>query len=217
MTVNFRTLAMSGLVAVSLGACTSTATVHPDYVSAGVSAPVVQGRAVLVMDEAQRKQVISSHPTSFTGGGSSLVEPVGPIIETVGQKIFNAGFSGGATVSDKPAADAYDVIVHLDNYTYAFDQLSSLGLAITPKVTVSITANVRGPGDRALFHKTYARRDFTIGAYAASLHPEEKINQGLHMALGEIFRDILDDTAKAKVDDAAKAESQVDRRPGAPW
>jgi hypothetical protein len=185
------------LAAASLSACASTVVTRPDYVSAGLAAPVLQGRAVIVMDDAFRGQTLTVHPTSFTGSATTIIEPIGPVVAAVGEKIFDVGFSGGSAVAAQPGADAYNVALRLDGFSYAYDQLSSLGFAITPKVTVTLTADARAPDGRALVHKAYSRQDFTVGAYAISTQPAEKINQGLHLALGEIFREMLDDIKAA--------------------
>lgn len=183
--------------AASLSACASTVTTRPDYVAAGLAAPVVQGHAVIVMDDAFRNQVITAHPTSLTGSATTITEPVGSVVSVVGEKVFDAGFSGGSDVAAQPGADAYNVVLRLDAFSYAYDQLSNLGFSITPKVTVAINADVRGPDGKPLVHKTYSRPDFTVGSYVASTKPAEKINQGLHLALSEIFRDMLDDIKAA--------------------
>ncbi|RAK59727.1 hypothetical protein DJ021_07880 [Phenylobacterium hankyongense] len=187
-------LALAGLGAT---ACTTTSQVHPEYVSAGLSAPVVQGKAVIVMDAAARNGTVTAHPTSLTGAATSITEPMGPIIAATGQKVFGAGFSGGAQVADQPQPDAYAVALRSDSFSFKYDQLSNLGFAITPKVSVGVTADVAAPGGKPLLHKSYTRTDITTGAYAASLNPPEKINQALHMALGEIWREVLDDIKAA--------------------
>jgi uncharacterized lipoprotein YajG len=179
-------------------ACTTTSQVHPEYVSAGLAAPIVSGKAVVVMDSAARGQIINAHPTSLTGAATSLNEPVGAVEAAAAEKIFGAGFSGGAKVQDHPDPDAYDVSLQTDSFSYAYDQLSSLGFAITPKVSVTVTANVAAPGGKAILHKTYSRNDETTGAYVASFQPAEKINQAFHMAIADICREILDDVKAAQ-------------------
>lgn len=180
-------------VGLTAAACTTTSQVHPEYVSAGLAAPVIQGRAVVVMDAAARGQVISAHPTSFTGGATSISQPVGAVDAAVAEKVFGVGFSGGAKVQDHPEPDAFSIGMRTDSFSFAYDQLSSLGFAITPKVSVTMTADVAAPGGRSVLHKTYTRTDITTGKYVASLQPAEKINQAFHMAVADICRQILDD------------------------
>jgi hypothetical protein len=60
-----------------------------------------------------------------------------------------------------------------------------------------MTADVYSPDGKAVLHKTYSKADGTPGKYGISATPAEKINEGLHMALGQMFRDLLDDIAAA--------------------
>lgn len=194
-----------GLVALSLGACTTTVAAKPEYVSAGLAAPVVQGKAVLVMEPSLQSRSVSAHPDSLTGSATSLNVPIGGVIREVGRKVFANGFSGGADVAAESQPGAYDVVLRLDGFSYKYDQLSNLGFAITPKVTVALTSEATGPDGSLLFRKRYERADYATGAYLASLQPGEKINQSLHLALGEIFREMLDDVAKARAGSAGGA------------
>ena len=183
--------------ALSLAACASTIAPRPELVAAGVSVPVVQGKATLVMPAATLNQTISPHPTSFTGSATSINIPMGQIVRGVGEKILGVGFSGGVTTGETAAPGSYAISVDVANFSYAYDQASNLGFAITPKVSVQMTADVKGPGGKAVLHKTYAKADVTPGKYGISGQPAEKINEGLHMALGQMFRDLLDDIAAA--------------------
>ena len=178
-------------------ACSTTSQVHPEYVSAGLAAPEVQGRAVVVMDAAARGQVIKAHPTSLTGAATSISEPVGAVEVATAEKVFGTGFSGGATTQDHPENDAYNIGLHTDSFSFAYDQLSNLGLAVTPKASVTLTADVSAPGGQPLLHKTYTRSGASTGAYVISLQPPEKINQAFHMAVADICREILDDIKAA--------------------
>ena len=183
------------LMAASLAACASTIAPRPELVAAGVATPVVQGKATLVMSAAAANQTISPHPTSFTGAATTITIPMGQIVRAIGEKVLGAGFSKGAATSETPVADTYAVAVDVSNFSYAYDQASNLGFAITPKVTVQMTADVRAPDGKAVLHKTYSKADVTPGKYGISGKPAEKINEGLHMALGQMFRDLLDDIA----------------------
>lgn len=187
----------AALMAVCLAACASTIAPRPELVAAGVSAPVVQGKATLVMSSTEVNQVLTPHPTSFTGSATTINIPMGQIVRVIGEKILGAGFSGGATTGEAVAPGAYAVKVEVANFSYAYDQASNLGFAITPKVTVQMTADVQSPGGKALVHKTYSKADVTPGKYAISGAPAEKINEGLHMALGQMFRELLDDIGLA--------------------
>ena len=182
-----------------LGACTTTLESRPDYiVTSGAGGVALPGEAVIVMDPGLRDEVITAHPESMTGGATTIVLPIGQVIRDVSTKILAPVFTNGATVAPAPKTNAYGVLLRLDSFSYKYDQLSNLGFAITPKATVSMTIEAVGPDGRSLFRKTYVRKDYTTGAYLASVQPAEKINKDVHLALGEIFRDVADDIRAAQ-------------------
>lgn len=180
-----------------LGACTTTVASRPELVSAGMAAPLVKGKATLVMTQEDVLRTIKASPTSLTGSATSINVPVGQILRGVGEKILDAGFSEGTDVAAKAEPNSWSVAVSISKFTYAYDQLSSLGFAITPKVSVGFDADVVGPDGTRILRKNYERNDFTTGKYVASMKPAEKINEGLHLALGDLFRQLMDDIASA--------------------
>jgi len=195
-----KSLARLGLVAglaCGLAACASTIAPRPELIAAGVSAPVVQGKATLVMSSAAQSQSITAHPSSFTGGATTITVPMGQVVKMAGEKVLGAGFSQGAATAETALPGTFGVSVEVSNFSFAYDQASNFGLAITPKVTLQMAADVRSPDGRTLLHKTYSKTDATAGKYAISGDPPEKINEGLHIALGQMFRDLLDDIASA--------------------
>jgi hypothetical protein len=194
---SFLRAAAIALVAAGLTACASTIAPRPELVAAGVSAPLVQGKATLVMSSAMANQSLSPHPTSFTGSATTINIPMGQIVRGVGEKVLGAGFSKGVTTAPAAAPDTFAVSVEVANFSYAYDQASNLGFAITPKVSMRMTADVLSPSGKAVLHKTYSKADVTPGKYGISGQPAEKINEGLHMALGQMFRELLDDIATA--------------------
>ncbi len=190
-------VALVALAAIILAACTSTIAPRPELVAAGIAAPIVQGKATLVMSNSQVNQVLTPHPTSFTGSATSINVPMGQIVRAIGEKVLAAGFAGGVVTNETPIAGSYAVMVEVANFSFAYDQASNLGFAITPKVSVQMMADVKSPDGKALVHKTYSKADVTPGKYAISGQPAEKINEGLHMALSQMFRELLDDIGVA--------------------
>jgi hypothetical protein len=190
-------LACAGLL-LSLTACTTTLEVHKDYVAAGIAQPVAKGHASLVIAEADRKQVFNGHPTSLTGAATSVTLPLGEVVATVGEKVCTAYFTDGATVGASAKPGDYVVSATPKSFSYKYDQLSNLGFAVTPKVSVAVSIGVKAPDGTVIVpEKTFERTDFSAtGAYLISLQPPEKINQSLHTAVADIFREALDQLPK---------------------
>lgn len=191
------TLACAGLL-LSLTACTTTLEVHRDYVAAGVAQPVAKGHATLVMAETDRKQVFNGHPTSLTGAATSVTLPLGEVVAAVGEKVCTAYFTDGATAAAAAKPGDYVVSATPKSFSYKYDQLSNLGFAITPKVSVAVNIGVKAPDGTVIVpEKTFERTDYSAtGPYFASLQAPEKINQSLHTAVADIFREALDQLPK---------------------
>ena len=186
---------VSALAAAALAGCATTASVHADYVKATTETPKVDGHAVIMVD---RKQTLTGNPESLTGAALTLTEPVGEIMATTAKTVLDAGFSGQSELADQPKPDAYAVALRVQGFSYKFDQLSNLGFAITPKVTVAVAADVTAPQGRGELHKTYERKDFKGETYLMSFNPTEKVNRALHLALADILQELMRDIAALK-------------------
>lgn len=173
---------------------------------AAPAAGVLAGKGVIVMDKALQDQLIKKQrPDSFTGGATSLTFPIGVSIRDTALKTLSPSFADGAEVAEVAKPQAYGVVLRLDGFTYKYDSMSSLGFAITPRVTVTLTAEALGPDGKSLFRKAYTRQDFTAGAYVASFKPKEKVLGSLQKALDEIFVEIQADLTKPPVETAVAA------------
>jgi hypothetical protein len=170
------------------------------------AAGLLAGKGVIVMDKALQDQLVKKqHPDSFTGGATSLTFPIGVSIRDTALKALSPSFADGAEVAEAAKPQAYGVVLRLDGFTYKYDSMSSLGFAITPRVTVTLTAEGLGPDGKSLFRKAYTRQDFTAGAYVASFKPKEKVLGSFQKALDEIFVEIQTDLTKAPVETAVTA------------
>jgi hypothetical protein len=170
------------------------------------AAGLLAGKGVIVMDKALQDQLIKKqHPDSFTGGATSLTFPIGVSIRDTALKTLGPSFADGAEVAEAAKPQAYGVVLRLDGFTYKYDSMSSLGFAITPRVTVTLTAEGLGPDGKSLFRKAYTRQDFTAGAYVASFKPKEKVLGSFQKALDEIFVEIQTDLTTAPVETAVTA------------
>jgi hypothetical protein len=173
---------------------------------APAAAGLLAGKGVIVMDKALQDQLVKKqHPDSFTGGATSLTFPIGVSIRDTALKTLGPSFADGAEVAEAAKPQAYGVVLRLDGFTYKYDSMSSLGFAITPRVTVTLTAEGLGPDGKSLFRKAYTRQDFTAGAYVASFKPKEKVLGSFQKALDEIFVEIQTDLTKAPVETAVAA------------
>lgn len=169
-------------------------------------APVTASRGVIVMDRALQDQLVTKlHPNSFTGAATSLSFPIGAAIRDAALKTLAISFADGVEVAEAGKPEAYSIALRLDGFAYKYDSMSSLGFAITPRVTVKLMVDVTGPDGKALFRKAYSREDFTAGAYVATFKPKEKVIGSLEKALVAIFSDVQTDLANPPTSDTTVA------------
>lgn len=74
----------------------------------------------------QLQNQITAHPTS-AGSATTITFPIF-IIRDVGQKIFGVGFSGGSSTATEARPRLCGVKLLLNDFSFKYDQLSSLGL-----------------------------------------------------------------------------------------
>jgi hypothetical protein len=91
----------------------------------------------------------------------------------------------------------YNIKTDLRNFSYKFDQLSNLGFAITPKVSLELHAVVTDANGKVLLEKNYTKVDFKGETYAAAIEPMQKMNMTIHKAVAECYKELAKDTADA--------------------
>jgi hypothetical protein len=166
--------------------------------AAPVTTPVatmIDGKGVLVIDDTLMKLSLKQHPSSYTGALTTVTVKMGEKLRDNGTVTLKPRFTGGTETDVVAQAGAYNITLRLDGFSFKYDSLSSMGMAVTPRVTITITADVTGPSGAAILHKAYNRTDLTAGHYIASFKPAEKVQNSLDKALGEIFNDMATDIA----------------------
>ncbi|MEK7660955.1 MAG: hypothetical protein AAB680_02825, partial [Pseudomonadota bacterium] len=142
--------------------------------------------------------VFTGNPTSFTGSATTLTLPIGEIAREVGLVVLGRSFENGAAIALSSQDGKYNAVVSVSNFSYQYNQMQNLGMAITPKVTLSLNAVVTDPDGKELLRKTYNRTDFKGDTYMASTQPAEKINAAFHKALTEMLNEMVTDIANAE-------------------
>ncbi|MDI7774382.1 hypothetical protein [Asticcacaulis sp. EMRT-3] len=143
--------------------------------STAAATPEIIGKGVLVMDSALLNTRLKQHPASYTGALTTVTVPIGSKLRDNGLAALKASFTGGVSQAAAPEAGAYNITLRLDGFSYKYDSLSSFGMAVTPRVTITVTADVTGPSGIVILHKAYNRTDLTAGHYVLSLKPSEKV------------------------------------------
>ncbi len=176
-------------LALTLGAVAAHA---QDTAVAPASAPAaaaVTGKGVLVIDDVLLNQVLKQHPTSMTGALLTATWPVGQQLRDQGIADLKATFTDGVDTATTAQAGAYNIVLRLDNFSYKYAQ-TAMGFSVTPKVSLTITADITAPDGTTTTHKSYVRKDFSAGAYVASLNPPKKVIAAANAAVDDIYAEM---------------------------
>lgn len=156
----------------------------------------LDGSGAVAMSAFDRNRVVSSNPTSYTGSATTLTAPVGLIVGEAAIAAFDsAGLSSVVSISEDDSTATYDYIIEprIASFSYKYDQLSNLGMAVTPKVDLVLHIRIRDSAGEILLDSSYSRIDYHRGAYIASFEPHEKVNMALHEAAYDIMIEAAND------------------------
>ena len=158
----------------------------------------LDGKALIFMTTDQEQWVYSGHPTSFTGGGTTLSIPLGNITKQVALIVFSRYFEEVDSGSKMDAASQYQIVVNpnVQHFEYAYSQLKHLGFAITPAVALDLQVTWFDATGKQLLQKTYSSGKQEGETYMVSGSPGEKVNQVLHKALADLMTQAAEETVK---------------------
>lgn len=189
------------LVLLNLTGCSFVATYNPDFAG---DPPAIEtrlpGKALVYMTREETEYSFSGNPTSLTGGGTSLSIELGEITHRLAVRAFGSIFSQGAEHADTLGdVSDYTVVVkpRVSKYTYAYNQLKNIGLAITPQVDLDIEVRVLDGAGNSLLDKTYASGTRDGNTYMLSGSPGEKISEVTHQTIAELLNQAAQDTYTA--------------------
>ncbi len=186
------------LATLILSACTTTGSYNAGYLNKQVSSATYEGKAFILTDTSDDQYVFSGHPTSFSGGGTTLNLPLGQITRELSVTAFAATFTGGIEKGNTlPQPGLYSVIVKpkIHDFTYEYNQAKNLGFAVTPTVTLSLDVAVVDPGGNQTWQKSYASGVVEGPSYMVSTTPGEEISKTAHNAIYKMLSTAAADIA----------------------
>ena len=188
MRIMLRYILVSAIVLVTTG-CAYKVGYNSSYLPPAGIAGKVDGKALVVMTAEEVEWVYSGHPTSFTGGGTTLTVPLGNITKQVALEVFSRHFDRVDSGVDLSAAAEYLFVVNprISKFEYAFIQLQNLGFAITPEVIVNLDVKLFDAAGKQLMQKSYVSGEREGDSYMMSGSPNEKINKILHETLFDLM------------------------------
>ena len=186
------------ILSLILAGCSATPMNYtPAYIAGDVASTKIGGAAYLIIDKDSQAATFQGNPTSYTGAALQIIVPLGDFSREIGLKILNTAFDGGVTMEVASKEGRYNIKTDLRNFSYKFDQLSNLGFAITPKVSLELHAVVTDANGKVLLEKNYTKVDFKGETYAAAIEPMQKMNMTIHKAVAECYKELAKDTADA--------------------
>jgi len=152
-------------------------------------------KVLIYMPAADADWAFTGHPTSFTGGGTTLSIPLGNITQQIAVRAFSQNFTTVHTDNTLKDQADYTVIVQprVQHFEYAYDQLKNAGFAITPEVWVDLHVKALDAQGKALLDKVYKSGKIEGETYMASASPAEKINAAVHKTLWKLMNDAIAD------------------------
>ncbi|MEJ2380444.1 MAG: hypothetical protein P8076_04575 [Gammaproteobacteria bacterium] len=191
-----------------LSGCAYNVGYNSTYLPAEQTHQKTPGKVLIYMPDTDANWVFKGHPTSFTGGGTTLTIPLGDITRQIAVRAFSNEFTS-VTAADtiKNQAD-YTVVVQprVQHFEYAYNQLKNLGFAITPETRVDLSVKVSDSEGRTIVNKVYQSGKIEGETYMASASPAEKVNAAVHKTLWKLMNAAIADI-KAKLSAAPRASS----------
>ena len=188
MKTTLRYILFSAFVLMSTG-CAYKVGYNSSYLPPAGIVGKVDGKALVVMTAQEAEWIYSGHPTSFTGGGTTLTVPLGNITKQVALEVFSRHFEQVESAVDLSEAAEYLIVVNprISKFEYAYNQLQNLGFAITPEVIVDLDVKLFDAAGEQLMQKTYVSGEREGDSYMMSGSPNEKINKILHETLFDLM------------------------------
>jgi hypothetical protein len=197
-------LLAAALLASALVGCASTSGYNPSYLAAARRPAAVQsdGRVLIVTAAPDDGYVYTGHPTSFTGGATTLTLPLGAILREAAVAAFADTFKSGADVAPEvkdPARYVVIVAPRLTSFSYEYNQLKNAGFAITPTAVVTVEVRVLDAGGTTGWQRSYASGPVEGPSYMLNTSPGEEISKVAHKALYDLFAKAAADVVREVV------------------
>lgn len=192
-------LALLALTTLIISGCSYKVGFNSSYLPPAGIVGKTDGKALVLMTQEEETWIYSGHPTSFTGGGTTLTVPMGNITKQVALEVFSRHFAQVDTANDLGKAAGYTLVVNprVKHFEYAYNQLKNLGFAITPEVKLELGVKLFDGSGQQLLDKTYVSGNLEGESYMMSGSPEEKVNKALHQALYDLMSQAARDSLPA--------------------
>jgi hypothetical protein len=217
-----RALGRSAAIAVAfaLGGCAHEIGFHPEYLPQEPPPYIAQGKLLIVMPEEQQRFIYEGPPSSTTGDYSTLVVPVGTMVEETARHVFGDCFAYGVEIADsREGHDDYVLAIegNMQELIYSYTKVIEAGFDdevantwIVPEVEVAFAVKAYNRAGQTVLDKVYDSGVTAGEEYMVTSKPEERINRVLHSTLHALMVELVADVRpllmeECKVTDLAAA------------
>ena len=199
--------ALCSMVAVTaglaLGGCAHEIGFQDAYLPQEPPAYLAQGKLLIVMPEEQRTFVYEGPPSSRTGDYTTLIVPVGNIVQEIARHVFGDCFAYGVEVADsREGRDDFVLAIEGDmqKFIYSYTKVIDAGFSseradvwIVPEVEVAFAVKGYNRGGEMVLDRVYDS-GVTVGEeYLTTSKPAERINRVLHTTVHDLMVELVAD------------------------
>jgi hypothetical protein len=164
---------------------------------------VAEGKLLVVMPEEQRTFTYEGPPSSRTGDFTTLVVPIGNIVQEIASHVFGECFVYGVEFADsREGHDDYVLALEGDmqQFIYAYDRVIDAGFNAeradvwtVPEVQISFAVKVYDRAGEVVLDKVYDSGVMAGEEYLITSKPAERINRVLHATLHGLMLQLVAD------------------------
>jgi hypothetical protein len=198
-------LVAAPLLAALLGAggCAHEIGYRAEYLPADAPSYVAQGKLLVVMPEEQRAFMYEGPPSSRTGDFTTLIVPIGNIVQEIASHVFGECFAYGVEFADSRASrDDYVLAIEGDmqQFIYSYTKVIDAGFDaeradvwIVPEVEIAFAVKAYNRAGDKVLDKVYDSGVTAGPEYLVTSKPAERINRVLHSTLHNLMLELVAD------------------------
>lgn len=197
------TTLLSTAAALALGGCAYEIGYRGEYLRQEPPQYVAQGKLLIVMPEEQRTFTYEGPPSSRTGDYTTLVVPIGNIVQEIASHVFGECFAYGVEVADsREGHDDYVLAIEGDmqQFMYAYDRVIDAGFNTeradvwtVPEVRIAFAVKAFDRAGEQVLDKVYDSGVMAGEEYLVTSKPAERINRVLHATLHDLMLQLVAD------------------------
>lgn len=190
-------------VALALGGCAHEVGFHDTYLPQEPPAYLAQGKLLIIMPEEQRAFVYEGPPSSRTGDFTTLIVPIGTIVQEIASHVFGDCFAYGVEVADsREGRDDFVLAIegNMQEFIYSYSKVIDAGFNgqpadvwIVPEVEVAFGVKGYNRGGEMVLDRVYDSGVTAGEEYLVTLKPAERINRVLHTTVHDLMVELVAD------------------------